>query len=331
MKNMRYIQHGPSPEAEAMHLVEGERPEPRAGEILIENHYVGVNRPDVLQRAGSYPPPPDASPVLGLEAAGRIVALGEGVSGWRIGDFVTALTPGGAYAEYCTAPAGQALPVPEGMSLRDAASLPENWFTVWANLVDLGRLAAGERLLVHGGSSGIGLAAIQLGKLLGAEVFATAGSAEKCAACVAFGADRAIAYRHEDFVEVVKAAGGADVVLDMVGGDYIPRNVAALRRGGRLVMIAFLAGSRIELDFSAVMVKRLTLTGSTLRPRSIAEKTAIRDALAEHVWPAFAAGRLKPRIDAEFALGDAAAAHSLMESSAHIGKIVLAVRAPQTL
>lgn len=328
---MLHIQHGPSPDASAMRLVEGERPAPRAGEILIENHYVGVNRPDVLQRAGAYPPPPDASPVLGLEAAGRIVALGEGVSDWKIGDFVTALTPGGAYAEYCTTPAGQALPIPDGMSLRDAASLPENWFTVWSNLVDLGRLAAGERLLVHGGSSGIGLAAIQLGKLLGAEVFATAGSAEKCAACVAFGADRAICYRDEDFVEVVRAAGGADVVLDMVGGDYIPRNVAVLRHGGRLVMIAFLAGGRAELDFTAVMVKRLTLTGSTMRPRPVAEKTAIRDALAERVWPAFAAGRLRPCVDSVFPLGEAAAAHQRMEGGAHIGKIVLAVRAPQTL
>ena len=237
---------------------------------------------------------------------------------------MTALTPGGAYAR-----------VLHRAGRSRAASAGRDGFTrrgepareLVHGLGQPGRSGAARppasALLVHGGSSGIGLAAIQLGKLLGAEVFATAGSAEKCAACVAFGADRAIAYRDEDFVEVVKAVGGADVVLDMVGGDYIPRNVAALRRGGRLVMIAFLAGSRAELDFSAVMVKRLTLTGSTLRPRTIAEKTAIRDALAERVWPAFASGRLKPRIDAEFALGDAAAAHRLMESSAHIGKIVI--------
>lgn len=313
-------------EASSLHLVEAPIPVPRPGEILIENHFVGVNRPDLFQRAGFYPPPPDASPVLGLEAAGRVAALGEGVSGWRVGDPVTALTPGGAYAEYCVAPAGQALPLPEGMSLREAACLPENWFTVWANLVELGRLVAGERLLVHGGASGIGLAAIQLGRLLGAEVFATAGSAEKCALCEAFGAARAIAYRDEDFAAIVREAGGADVVLDMVGGDYIPRNVAALRHGGRLVMIAFLKGGRAELDFTAVMAKRLTLTGSTMRPRSVAEKTAIRDALLERVWPAFASGQLRTLVHAEFPLAEAAAAHQLMESGEHSGKIVLAVR-----
>lgn len=320
----RYIQHGSTPES--MHLVAGSRPVPRAGEILIENHYVGVNRPDVLQRAGAYPPPADASPILGLEVAGRIAALGEGVTEWQVGEFVTALCPGGAYAEYCTAPAGHALPIPAGLSLAEAAGLPENWFTVWANIVDLGHLRAGERLLVHGGSSGIGLAAIQLGKLLGAEVFATAGSVEKCAACEAFGASRAINYRNEDFVAVVKAAGGADVVLDMVGGDYIPRNVAALRTGGRLVMIAFLQGSRAEVDFVHVMVKRLTLTGSTMRPRSIEDKRRIRDALLANVWPAFADGRLRPRIHASFLLAEAGAAHRMMEATPPIGKIVLQVR-----
>ncbi|MCL2656930.1 MAG: NAD(P)H-quinone oxidoreductase [Betaproteobacteria bacterium] len=309
-----------------MRLIEGEVPQPGAGEILIENHWVGVNRPDLLQRAGAYPPPPGASPILGLEAAGRVVAVGDAVTEWQVGDFVTALTPGGAYAEYCVAPAGHALPLPEGIGLREAASLPENWFTVWANVAEIGRLAAGERLLVHGGSSGIGLAAIQLGKLLGATVYATAGSAEKCDACKAFGADIAINYRTSDFVEIVKNAGGADVVLDMVGASYIPRNVSLLRPDGRLVMIAFLAGGRAELDFVQVMLKRLTITGSTMRPRSVAEKTAYRDALLHHVWPAFVDGRVRPSIYAEFPLEQAGDAHRLMESNAHIGKIILKVR-----
>jgi putative PIG3 family NAD(P)H quinone oxidoreductase len=323
---MRFIQHGPGPEPESMHLVEGPMPVPGPGEILIENHWVGVNRPDVFQRAGAYPPPPGASPILGLEAAGRIAALGEGVTEWHVGDLVAALTPGGAYAEYCVVPQGHALPLPVGVGLREAATLPENWFTVWANVAQIGRLTAGEHLLVHGGSSGIGLAAIQLGKLLGATVFATAGSAEKCEACRAHGADVAINYRESDFVEVVKNAGGADVVLDMVGGSYIPRNVSLLRHDGRLVMIAFLEGGRAELDFRHIMAKRLTLTGSTMRPRTVAEKTAFRDALLEHVWPAFADGRVRPCVQAEFPLAEVADAHRLMESSNHIGKIVLKVK-----
>ncbi len=323
---MRFIQHGPDPGPDAMRLVEGPMPTPGPGEVLIESRWIGVNRPDVFQRIGAYPPPPGASPVLGLEAAGRIVEVGPGVSEWRPGDLVTALTPGGAYAEYVVASAGQVLPLPVGIGLREAASLPEAWFTVWANVAQLGRLAAGERLLVHGGSSGIGLAAIQLGKLLGATVYATAGTTEKCEACRVHGADVAINYHEADFVEVVKSLGGADVVLDMVGGSYIPRNVSLLRPDGRLVMIAFLGGGRAELDFRHVMVKRLTITGSTMRPRTDAEKTAYRDALRYHVWPAFADGRVRPCVRAEFPLAHVADAHRLMESSAHIGKIVLRVR-----
>jgi putative PIG3 family NAD(P)H quinone oxidoreductase len=323
---MRFIQHGPEPGPESMHLVEGAVPTPAIGEVLIENHWVGVNRPDVFQRAGAYPPPAGASPILGLEAAGRIAAVGEDVTEWRVGDLVTALTPGGAYADYCIVPAGHVLPLPAGVGLREAATLPECWFTVWANVAHMGRLRAGERLLVHGGSSGIGLAAIQLGKLLGATVFATAGSAEKCEACRTYGADVAINYHEADFVDVVKQAGGADVVLDMVGGSYIPRNVSLLRQDGRLLMIAFLEGGRAELDFRHVMVKRLTLTGSTMRPRTIAEKTEIRDALLRHVWPAFADGRVRPCVQAEFPLAKVADAHRLMESGSHIGKIVLNVR-----
>jgi putative PIG3 family NAD(P)H quinone oxidoreductase len=323
---MRFIQHGPEPGPESMHLVDGPMPTPGPGEVLIENHWVGVNRPDVFQRAGAYPPPAGASPILGLEAAGRVATLGEGVTEWQVGDLVTALTPGGAYAEYCVVPQGHVLPLPAGVGLREAATLPENWFTVWANVAQIGRLTAGEHLLVHGGSSGIGLAAIQLGKLLGATVFATAGSAEKCEACRAHGADVAINYRESDFVEVLKSAGGADVVLDMVGGSYIPRNVSLLRHDGRLVMIAFLEGGRAELDFRHIMVKRLTLTGSTMRPRTVAEKTGFRDALLQRVWPAFADGRVRPCVQAEFPLAEVADAHRLMESSSHIGKIVLKVK-----
>ncbi len=323
---MRFIQHGPEFGPESMRVVEGPVPIPAPGEVLIENHWVGINRPDLFQRAGTYPPPPGASPVLGLEAAGRIVEVGAGVVDWRVGDLVTALTPGGAYAEYCVAPAGHVLPLPSGIGLREAASLPECWFTVWANVARIGRLTAGERLLVHGGSSGIGLAAIQLGKLLGATVYATAGNAEKCEACRVYGADIAINYREADFVDIVKRAGGADVVLDMVGGGYIPRNVSLLRPDGRLVMIAFLAGGSAELDFRQIMLKRLTLSGSTMRPRTLEEKTVFRDALREHVWPAFADGRLRTCVGAEFGFAQAADAHRLMESSSHIGKIVLRIK-----
>ncbi len=312
-----------------MHVAEGPPPVPGPGEILIEVNFAGVNRPDVIQRSGRYPPPSGASPILGLEVAGRVAALGAGVDSWKIGDLVTALVPGGGYAEFCVTPSLHALPVPAGLSLAEAAGLPETWFTVWANLIDMARLKAGERLLVHGGSSGIGLTAIQLARLLGVEVIVTVGSPEKAAFCRAFGADHAIDYRQEDFLPKVKeitAGEGVDVVLDMVGGAYIQKNVSLLRRDGRLVMIAFLEGSKTEFDFMPVMLKRLTLSGSTMRPRSVAEKAAIRDALLQKVWPALAGGRLKPHLFATFPLAAAGEAHRLMESSRHIGKIMLQVK-----
>ncbi|HUW36317.1 MAG TPA: NAD(P)H-quinone oxidoreductase [Rhodocyclaceae bacterium] len=326
---MKYVNYGSEGTPESMGLGECETPVPGRGEILIEVHYAGVNRPDVAQRSGKYPPPPGASPILGLEVAGRVAALGEGVTEWRVDELVTALVPGGGYAEYCVAPAAHALPIPGGMGLADAAGLPETWFTVWANLIDIGRLKAGERLLVHGGSSGIGLTAIQLANHVGAEAIVTVGSEEKAAFCRAFGANTAINYRSGDFVEAVKAATGGegvDVVLDMVGGAYLQKNVRLLRRDGRLVMIAFLEGSKTEFDFLPVMMKRLTITGSTMRPRTVAEKAAIRDALRANIWPALAAGKLKSHLFATFPFGEAGEAHRLMESSRHIGKIVLQVR-----
>lgn len=300
-------------------------PLPGPGEILIEVAFAGVNRPDALQRAGAYRAPPGASDLPGLECAGRIAALGPGVSGWQVGDAVCALLPGGGYAEYAVCPAAHALPVPEGVSLRDAACLPETCFTVWSNVVMRGGLKAGERFLVHGGSSGIGTTAIQIARNLGARVFATAGSAEKCAACEALGAT-AINYREADFVEVLRAEGGADLILDMVGGSYIPRDVKALADDGRLVFIAFLESPKAELNFAQVMLRRLTITGSTLRPQSDAAKAAIAAELRAQVWPMVAAGRLRPIHDSTFPLTEAAAAHARMESSAHIGKIVLQVR-----
>jgi len=326
---MKHIAYGTAGTPESMQVVQGPAPVPGAGEILIEVAYAGVNRPDVAQRSGRYPPPPGASPILGLEVAGRVAALGPGVTEWQVGDNVTALTPGGGYAEYCVAPAAHALPVPAGMGLAEAAGLPETWFTVWANLVDIGRLKAGERLLVHGGSSGIGLTAILLARHLGVQVFVTVGSPEKAEFCRAYGADFALDYKTEDFVARVKeltAGEGVDVVLDMVGGSYLQRDLSVLRRDGRLVMIAFLGGSKTEFDFLPVMLKRLTLSGSTMRPRSVAEKGAIRDALLRQIWPSLAAGQLKPHLFATFPLDQAAEAHRLMESSRHIGKIVLQVR-----
>ena len=300
-------------------------PEPGPGQILIRVAWAGVNRPDALQRAGSYAPPPTASPLPGLEAAGTVVAVGPGVSRWRTRDAVTALLPGGGYAEYAVTSAAHALPVPEGMGLREAACLPETYFTVWTNVFQRGRLKACERFLVHGGSSGIGTTAIQLAHRSGARVFATAGSAEKCAACEGLGAERAINYRDEDFVEVLRAEGGADLILDMVGGPYLPRNVTALADEGRLVQIAFLQGPEIRLNFAEVMMRRLTITGSTLRPQSDLAKARIAAALEEKVWPLLAAGRVAPVMDSEFPLEEAAAAHARLESSGHIGKIVLKV------
>ncbi|WP_323021263.1 NAD(P)H-quinone oxidoreductase [Pararhodobacter sp.] len=308
-------------------LVPAERavPVPGAGEIVIRVAYAGVNRPDALQRAGSYAPPPGASDLPGLEASGVVVALGAGVTRWRIGDEVCALLPGGGYAEYVATPAAHALPVPEGLGLRAAACLPETFFTVWTNVFDRGRLQAGERFLIHGGTSGIGTTAIQLAAARGARVFATAGSDDKCQACLDLGAERAINYRTEDFVDAMRAEGGANLILDMVGGDYLPRNVKALADDGRLVQIAFLSGPSVELNFAQVMVRRLTITGSTLRPRSVAAKAAIAQALEAEVWPLLATGRVAPVIDSEFPLDEAAAAHARLETSAHVGKIVLKV------
>ncbi|TCP27262.1 NADPH2:quinone reductase [Rhodovulum adriaticum] len=300
-------------------------PQPRAGEVVIRLAYAGVNRPDALQRAGQYAPPPTASDLPGLEGAGEVVALGEGVSGLSLGDQVCALLPGGGYAEYVATPAAHALPVPDGLDLKQAACLPETFFTVWSNVFMRGGLRAGERFLVHGGSSGIGTTAIQLANVFGARVFATAGSAEKCAACEGLGAHRAINYRDEDFVAVLKAEGGANLILDMVGGPYLPRNVRALADDGRLVQIAFLQGPKVELNFAHVMMRRLTITGSTLRPQSDLAKARIADELREKVWPLIAAGRVAPVMDSEFPLDQAAAAHARMESSAHVGKIVLKV------
>ena len=303
-------------------------PEPGESELLVKVAAAGVNRPDVLQRKGAYPPPKGASEIPGLEIAGEVVASGPGTSRYAVDDTVCALVSGGGYAEYCLASEAATLPVPEGLSLEEAAAIPETFFTVWHNVFERGRLAEGDWLLVHGGSSGIGTTAIQLAAAFGAQVLATAGSAEKCAACEQLGAARAINYREEDFVEVVKAASGghgADVILDMVGGSYIERNFKAAAPDGRIVQIAFLEGSKVEVDFMRVMLKRLTLTGSTLRARSVAVKGAIAEALEEKVWPLLTAGQVKPVMDMTFPLAQAAEAHARMESSAHIGKIVLSV------
>ncbi|MEV8465879.1 NAD(P)H-quinone oxidoreductase [Fluviibacterium sp. DFM31] len=303
------------------------RPVPESGpsDIVIRVAWAGVNRPDALQRAGAYAAPPGASDLPGLEAAGEIVAVGAEVTRWQVGDHVCALLPGGGYAEFVATPADHALPVPAGLTLDQAACLPETFFTVWSNVFMRAGLRAGETLLVHGGSSGIGTTAIQLATAFGARVFTTAGTAEKCQICERLGAERAINYREEDFVEVLKAEGGAHVILDMVGGSYIPRNIKALRTEGRLVQIAFLESPKVELNFAQVMLRRLTITGSTLRPQSDAAKAEIARQLEEKVWPLLASGDLGPVMDSEFALEDAARAHARMESSAHIGKIVLKV------
>jgi NADPH2:quinone reductase len=297
--------------------------------VLIRVQATGGTRPDVAQRKGEYPPPPGASPVIGLEAAGEVVAAGPEAGPWKVGDKVCALTNGGAYAEYCTAPAAQCLPWPRGYDAIRAAALPETFFTVWANLFGHGRLAAGETVLVHGGTSGIGVTAIQLAKAFGARVIATAGSAEKCEACLGLGAEAAIDYRAQDFVEEVKRITGGklcDVVLDMVGADYFNRNLRCLAMDGRLVIIAFLGGSEVaKADLRPVMTRRLTVTGSTMRPRTTAQKGAIAAALREKAWPLLDAGQVAPPIHKVFPFREAAAAHALMESSTHIGKIMLAV------
>ncbi|MBF9030720.1 zinc-binding dehydrogenase [Rhodobacterales bacterium HKCCE3408] len=309
-------------------LVPAERPvpEPGPGQILIAVEFAGVNRPDALQRAGNYAPPPGASDLPGLEASGKVAAIGEGVTRWKVGDAVCALLPGGGYAEFALTHQDHALPVPRGMDAAQAAAICETHFTVWSNVFTRGNLSGGERFLVHGGSSGIGTTAIQLARVFGARVFATAGSAEKCEACIRLGAERAINYREEDFVEVLKAEGGANLILDMVGGDYIARNLKCLADDGRLVQIAFLKGPVAEINFAPVMVRRQTITGSTLRPQSDAAKARIADDLRKMVWPLLDAGRIGPVMDQVFPLDQASEAHARMESSEHIGKIVLAVR-----
>ena len=296
------------------------------GQLLVKVEAAGVNRPDVLQRKGMYPVPPSASPIAGLEVCGEVVAHGDGASKFGIGEKICALVNGGGYAEYVAVPEGQCLPVPDGLSAVEAAALPETFFTVWTNVFNRGALKSGESFLVHGGSSGIGTTAIQLAKARGATVFATAGSKEKCAACEELGATLGVNYREQDFVEVLKEATdgkGIDVILDMVSGDYLPRNVELAAMHGRIVIIATLRGRQADLNIGPIMLKCLVLTGSVLRPRTDAEKAAIADALLEHAWPLIESGKVKPVIHSVFPLEDAAKAHALMESSEHIGKIVL--------
>ncbi len=313
---------------DVLHAITLPRPQPQAGQVLIRVRAAGVNRPDVLQRLGLYPAPPGASNIPGLEVAGEVAALGEGAQRFAVGDRVMALTSGGGYAEYAVADEGSCIPVPHGLDLQQAACMPETFFTVWHNVFQRGGLKAGETLLVHGGSSGIGATAIQLAKAFGAQVFATAGSVEKCAFCVALGADLAINYREQDFVEEVKgvtAGRGADVILDMVGGDYIQRNIACAAEDGRIVQIAFLQGPKAALNLMPLMLKRLTLTGSTLRPRSAAFKAALAREVEEKAIPLVSRGAVKVVIDSSFPLERAAEAHRRMESSEHMGKIVLAL------
>ncbi|WP_226648381.1 NAD(P)H-quinone oxidoreductase [Microbulbifer variabilis] len=311
---------------EVMRLANLPKPEPAPGEVLIEVAAAGVNRPDIVQRKGHYPPPPGASPILGLEVSGRVAAVGDGVERWKVGDKICALTNGGGYAEFVAVPEGQCLPIPGSISMVEAATLPETFFTVWANVFDRARLRSGEIFLVHGGSSGIGTTAIQLAHQLGARVFATAGSAEKCAACEQLGAERAINYRKEDFVQVVQEATsghGADVILDMVGGSYIERNIQVAANDGRIVNIAYLQGASVEVNMLPVMLKRLSLTGSTLRPRSTRVKANIAHALESQVWPLIEAGKIHPQIAAHFPLEEVVEAHRLLESGKIVGKIVL--------
>jgi NADPH2:quinone reductase len=300
-------------------------PRPKAGELLIKVAASGVNRPDLAQRAGSYPPPPGASDLPGLEAAGTVAALGDGVSGWTVGDPVCALTPGGSYAEYCAAPAPQCLPPPKGFDMLHAAALPENYFTVWHNLFERGRLAAGEAVLIHGGASGIGTTAIQLAKAFGAMVFTTVRNAEKAEAVVKLGADHAILYKDNDWAAEVKKLGGVDVVLDMVAGDYLPRNLQLLKPDGRCVVIALQGGASAMISAGLVMVNRLTLTGSTLRPQSVESKGRIARGLKEKAWPLLESGKIRPILHKTFALKDAAAAHAELERANHVGKVMLTV------
>ena len=323
---MRVVEISAPGGPEVLQVAERPRPQPGPGEVLIQVAAAGVNRPDVLQRKGAYPPPAGASDIPGLEVAGVVVEVGDAAGPVAVGDHVCALVTGGGYAEFCLAPAPQCLPVPTGLTDVEAASLPETLFTVWSNVFDRARLQPGETFLVQGGSGGIGVAAVQLASALGSRVFATAGSDEKCAACVRLGASRAINYRTEDFVAVVKAetgGTGVDVILDMIGGDYLQRETAALAPDGRLVFINTMGGAKATVNLVEVMVKRLTITGSTLRARPIAFKGDIARKLHEHVWPLLELGKIKPVIDRSFAFTEAPAAHALMESSTHVGKILL--------
>jgi NADPH:quinone reductase len=326
---MKYIDHGNGGPAQAMQLKQGPLPQVNAGDVLIEVAYAGVNRPDVLQRAGLYPPPPGASPVLGLEVSGKVIAAAGDVVQWKTGDMVCALTPGGGYAEYCTAPAVHCLPVPQGLSLAEAAVLPENYFTVWSNVFERGRLQAGEKFLIHGGAGGIGYTAIQLAKALGAQVYTTVAGPRQVAAVQKLGADAAVDYETQDWAEEIrKLTGekGVDCILDIVGGSYIQKNLRLLALNGRLVNIAFLQGSKVELDCLPILTKNLTFTGSMLRPRTVKEKAAIAQALLKNVWPLLTAKKINILISAVFPLADAPQAHELMEAAGHIGKIVLKVK-----
>ncbi len=325
---MKYMSHGAGGAPEVIHLQNTDIPKVNTGEIRIKVAYAGVNRPDCSQRSGRYPPPPGASPIMGLEVSGHVEALGEGVSGWALGEKICALCNGGGYAEYVSVPAGQALPVPPGLSLLAAAAIPENYFTVWVNVFQRGKLHKGESLLVHGGSSGIGLTAIQLAKAFGATVYCTVGNEEKVKACLDAGADAAINYKTKNFlaeVQQLTASVGVDMVLDMVGGEYVDQNLKVLALDGRLVQIAFLQGAKATVDLTPLMTKRILFTGSTLRPRSHAEKAQIAHELRGQVWPLLAQGKALPIIHKVFDLHEAAQAHALMESSTHIGKIMLKV------
>lgn len=325
-----FIDHGKGGAPDCMHVAQRDMAPPTGRQVLIEVAYAGVNRPDVLQRSGSYPPPPGASPYLGLEVSGTIIAVGPDVTAWKVGDAICALTPGGGYAQYCLADERHCLPVPRGLDLLSAAAIPENYFTVWTNVFDRARLSAGEKFLVHGGSSGIGLTAIQLARAFGAEVWTTVGNQAKADACLKAGAHHAVLYRDADFeAEIRQATGGAgvDVILDMVGGAYINKNLRLLAVNGRLVQIAFLEGSKAEIDALPIMIKRLQFTGSTLRPRSDDDKGDIARSLASKVVPLMEQGQCLPLIHEVFPLAEAARAHALMESSKHIGKIMLKVQA----
>ena len=327
-ETMRYVDHGAGGPPSVLAIATGPVPKMEDGDVLIRVAWAGVNRPDVLQRSGSYPPPPGASKLLGLEVSGEVVALGAGVTQFRVGDRVCALCNGGGYAEYVNVPAGQVLPVPRGLSLVQAAALPETYFTVWTNVIERGRLRAGETILIHGGSSGIGLTAIQMAKAWGATVYTTVGNDEKAQACRVHGADYAIEYRRQDFVdEVMRLTNkrGVDLILDMVGGEYVAKNLRSLALEGRLVQIAFLQPSKVEVDWMPLMLKRLTFTGSTLRARPAADKARLAGELRAHVWPKLENGQMLPYVFREFPLEDAGAAHALMESSQHIGKIMLQV------